>query len=308
VHQVSGRWRLGLALALVTSLCWGILPIALKLALEGMDAYTITWYRFAVASVILGGILALTRRLPSLKPLGKRGWLLVALALFGLVANYILYLIALDYASPTVNQTVIQLSPICLLLGGLIVFKERFSRRQWIGFAVLVPGLLLFFNNRLGELTQLDRGLGLGVLLLLFASVLWAGYALAQKQLLKTLSSQQILFVLYVGAVLLILPMSHPGELHELEPLPFWMLAFSCANTLIAYGAFAEALEHWEVSRVSAVLALAPLFTIVGMGLVGTLAPGLLAPEALNGLSIGGALMVVAGSAMTALGGGPEPG
>jgi len=308
VHQVTGRWRLGLALALVTALCWGILPIALKLALEGMDAYTITWYRFAVATVILGGILALTRRLPSLRTLGRRGWLLIAVALFGLVANYILYLIALDHASPTVNQTVIQLSPICLLLGGLIVFKERFARRQWIGFAILIPGLLLFFNDRLDELTQLDRGLGLGVLLLVFASVVWAGYALAQKQLLKTLNSQQILWILYVGAVLIIFPMSHPGELRALEPLPLWMLIFSCANTLIAYGAFAEALEHWEVSRVSAVLALAPLFTIVGMWTVESLVPGLLAPEKLSGLSIGGALMVVAGSAMTALGGGPEPG
>lgn len=306
MHRVTGRWRLGLTLALVTAVCWGVLPIALTLALKGMDAYTITWYRFAVAAVVLGIVLGATRRLPSLRVIGRTGWILMAIALFGLVANYILYLIALEHATPTVNQTVIQLSPICLLLGGLILFKERFSPRQWIGFAILIPGLLLFFNDRLPELANLRGGLGLGVVLLVFAAVVWAGYALAQKQLLKTLNSQQILWLLYIGAVVVLLPVSKLGEIRGLEPLPMWMLVFSCANTLVGYGAFAEALEHWEVSRVSAVLSLAPLFTLLGMWLVETLTPGLIEPERLNALSIGGALLVVTGSALTALGGGPE--
>lgn len=303
MHQVTGRWRLGLALALITAICWGVLPIALKLTLEGMDAYTITWYRFAVAAVVLGMVLAATRRLPSLRTLDRKGWILLAVALTGLIGNYVLYLIALDHATPTVNQTVIQLSPICLLLGGLVFFKERFTPRQWLGFAVLIPGLLLFFNRRLPELTDLSGGLGLGVLLLVFASIVWAAYALAQKQLLKALNSQQVLWILYLGAVLLLWPWSRLGEIRGLDTLQMWMLIFSCLNTLVAYGAFAEALEHWEVSRVSAVLALSPLFTILGMWLVNTFAPGLLERDHLNAISVGGALLVVAGSALCALGG-----
>jgi drug/metabolite transporter (DMT)-like permease len=80
------------------------------------------------------------------------------------------------------------------------------------------------------------------------------------------------------------------------------MLLFCCANTLIGYGAFAEALEHWEISRVSAVLSLAPLITLTGMWLVEYLFPGVVEPEGLNTLSILGALLVVAGSALSALG------
>jgi len=38
MHSTSGRWRLGLALALTTAVCWGLLPIALKVTLTGMDA------------------------------------------------------------------------------------------------------------------------------------------------------------------------------------------------------------------------------------------------------------------------------
>jgi drug/metabolite transporter (DMT)-like permease len=167
---------------------------------------------------------------------------------------------------------------------------------------VLVVGLLLFFNRRLPELADLSGGLGLGVALLLIASAVWAVYGLVQKQLLRQMSSQQILWVLYLGAVALLLPFTRLGTIGALDALEFWMLVFCCANTLIGYGAFAEALEHWEVSRVGAVLALAPLFTLSGMWLLDSLAPGLVEPERLNGLSLFGALLVVAGSALCALG------
>ncbi|HEU4532080.1 MAG TPA: DMT family transporter [Steroidobacteraceae bacterium] len=303
MHQISGRWRLGLALALLTAACWGVLPIALKLLLEGMDAYTVTWYRFATSVAVLGVFLAATRNLPSVRTLGRMGWTLMLVALVGLVGNYVLYLLALRHVSPSVNQTVIQLAPIFLLFGGLFIYKERFTVWQRAGFVTLVTGLMLFFNRRLPELADVSAGLGLGVLLLLIAALVWAGYALAQKSLLKTLSSQQILWILYIGAVALLLPVSELGQIASLSPLQWALLAFSCANTLVAYGAFAEAMEHWEVSRVSAVLSISPLFTLVGMWLVNWLAPGYLQPEGLNLLSIGGALLVVTGSALTALGG-----
>ncbi len=302
MHRTSGRWKLGLTLALITAVVWGVLPIALKLTLSGMDAYTITWYRFAVSALVLGVILVATHRLPAVSSLTGRDWLLLAIALLGMVTNYILYLLALHHATPTVNQTVIQLAPMFLLLGGLIYFRERFSRWQWLGFVILVAGLVLFFNRRLPELADLRGGLGLGVALLVIAAVVWAIYGLVQKQLLKRMSSQQILWLLYIGAVMLLLPPAELGTIRDLDALEFWMLAFCCANTLIGYGAFAEALEHWEISRVSAVLALAPLCTLAGMSLVERWAPNLLEPERFNSASIFGALLVVAGSALCALG------
>ena len=302
MHRTSGRWKLGLALAVITAALWGLLPIALKLALTGMDPYTITWYRFAVSGLIIGLILAATHRLPAVASLTRRDWLLLVMALLGLVLNYICYVFALHHVTPTVNQTVIQLAPMFLLLGGLLYFRERFSRRQWLGFAALILGLLLFFNHRLRELADLGDGMGLGVILLVIAAVVWAVYGLVQKHLLKAMSSQQILWLLYLGAVLLLLPFSQLGTVRDLGALEFWMLAFCCANTLLGYGAFAEALEHWEISRVSAVLSLAPLFTLSGMWLIERIAPDLLEPEGLNALSIVGALLVVGGSAVCALG------
>jgi drug/metabolite transporter (DMT)-like permease len=296
------NWKRGLALALVTATAWGLLPLALTIMLEALDPYTITWFRFLTAALVLGGFLAVTRQLPSLSSFDSRTWLIFGVALVGLVGNFVLYLVALRFTSPTINQTVVQLSPMLLLLGGLMVFNEKFSPRQWLGFVVLVVGLVLFFNRRLVELRDLSGGLGLGVALLVIASIIWALYGLAQKTLLRRLTSQQILMLIYTGATVLLLPTASPDAITHLNTLQAWTLTFCCANTLIAYGAFVEALECWDVSRVSAVLALAPLLTMTSMVLIQYVAPGLLQPEGLNAASVVGALLVVGGSALCALG------
>lgn len=315
MHATTGRWRLGLALALTTAVFWGLLPIALRITLTGMDAWTLTWYRFATASVALGAYLAWRRRLPIRAPLTRRGWWLYLAALLCLVANYVGYLVALELTSPTVAQVLIQLAPLFLLFGGVLVFRERFAPLQWAGFLLLVVGLGVFFHDRIAEVFSIRSRLGLGVVVMLFAALAWAVYGLAQKQLLAELASEQVLFLLYLGAVPLLLPPAALAQLLELDRLQLGMLAFCCANTVIAYGCFAEALEHWEVSRVSAVVTLAPVFTLLGVEAAAWLWPAEAPAELLSGWNVLGALLVVAGSMTAALGarasrppaGGPAP-
>jgi len=302
MHKTSGRWRLGLALALTTAVFWGLLPIALKVTLTGLDAWTLTWYRFATASVALGIFLAWRRRLPLQAPLTRRGWWLYLAALLCLVANYVSYLVSLELTSPTVAQVLIQLAPVFLLFGGLLVFRESFAPLQWAGFGVLVVGLAVFFHDRLAEVFAIETRLGLGVAVMLFAAISWALYALAQKQLLTQLASEQVLFLLYVGAVPLLLPPAQLAQVLALDSLQLGMLAFCCANTVIAYGCFAEALEHWEVSRVSAVVTLAPIFTLLGVHAAAWLWPAAAPAEALSAWHLLGAALVVGGSMTTALG------
>ena len=301
MQTAPGNWRIGLPMALTTAVLWGMLPIALKVALTGLDAWTISWWRFAVSMLGLAAFLVWRGGLPKPRDAGRLALALLAVAIVALTGNYVLYLIALDHTTPSVAQVVIQLAPLLLILGGVFVFHERFERRQWIGFAVLIVGLLLFFNRRLPLLLEPTEGLGLGVALMVLSAVSWATYGLAQKRLLDHFTAPQVFLMIYVGATLLLLPASKPAAVADLDGLQLGMLAFCCANTLAAYGAFGEALHHWDVSRVSAVLSTAPLFTILSMWLVEFAGLGLVEPEGLNALSVVGALGVVAGSMVTAL-------
>jgi drug/metabolite transporter (DMT)-like permease len=302
LHRPSGRLALGFGLASTTMLLWGVLPLALRRALREIDPVTLTGVRFTVSAVVLCAVLAATGRLPALRGLDRTGLRLLAVATLGLAANYIGYLLGLDHTSPANAQVMIQTGPLLLALGGLLVFGERFNRLQWIGFGVLVLGLGVFFA---GQLAALGRELGrylAGVAWIGFAAITWAIYGLAQKQLLRTLSSQGVMLCIYVGCALFFVPFSQPSVLWKLTAEGWWVLAFCTANTLVAYGAFAAALEHWEASRVSAVLALTPLGTLAATVVAARALPAEGIPDPLSATSWAGALLVVGGSLLTALG------
>ncbi|KKO46543.1 membrane protein [Arsukibacterium ikkense] len=302
MHQITGRSLIGLLLALTTAILWGALPIALKILLDIMSANTITAIRFLAAAVIVGLWLAARGKLPVLKRLYNRkvAWLML-IAVVGLLSNYIMYLSGLNYLSAETGQVVIQLAPFLMMLGGIVIFKEKLLLWQKVGAVTLLGGLLLFFNERLVELVLQASSETLGVLLVIAAGITWAAYALAQKQLLVSYSSKQIMYLLYVAGTVCFMPVSDFAPLLTMSNLHWALLVFCCLNTVVAYGAFAEALHHWEASKVSAVLAVTPLFTILFANLTGWLFPDFLAAQQLNIWSWLGALMVVTGSALTAL-------
>ncbi|MGP8541715.1 DMT family transporter [Pseudomonas protegens] len=302
MHVSSGRWVYGLFLALLTALLWGILPIKLKQVLQVMDPVTVTWFRLTVSGGCLLAYLAAVGRLPRWRVLGPKGIWLVPISVCGLVGNYVLYLMGLNLLSPGTAQLVVQMGPILLLIASLFVFKERFSLGQGLGLLVLLIGFVLFFNQRLSELLTSLSDYTAGVLTILAASAVWTFYALGQKQLLSVWNSLQVMMVIYLFCALLLTPWAHPLEALELNPLQGWLLLACCLNTLIAYGAFAEALAHWEASRVSATLAITPLVTFVAVAWAAWLWPEYVQAEQINGLGYGGALLVVLGSALTALG------
>ncbi|MEE1922804.1 DMT family transporter [Pseudomonas sp. 148P] len=302
MHTTSGRWAYGLFLALSTAVLWGILPVKLKQVLQVMDPVTVTWYRLLVSGGLLFAWLAASRRLPSFTVLGRRGKGLVALCILGLTGNYVLYLVGLKLVSPGTAQLVVQIGPVLLLVGSVLVFKERFSLTQGFGLALLLVGFGLFFNQRLEELLTSLGAYTTGVLVILLASTVWVFYALGQKQLLTVWNSMQVMMVIYLSCALLLTPWAHPLEVLQLSALQGWLLFACCLNTLVAYGAFAEALAHWEASRVSATLAITPLVTFVTVALAAWLWPDFVSAEQINHLGYIGALVVVSGSALTALG------
>jgi drug/metabolite transporter (DMT)-like permease len=149
LHQTSGRWRLGLALALITTFLWGILPIALVVTLQALDVYTVTWFRFFMAFGLLAAYLAARKQLPELQKLRSPLLGMLAIATVGLGLNYLLFLQGLVLTSPTTTEVVIQLAPVLLGLGAIAIFKERYTLHQWVGLGVLTLGFALFFHEQL---------------------------------------------------------------------------------------------------------------------------------------------------------------
>ena len=163
-------------------------------------------------------------------------------------------------------------------------------------------GFVLFFHEQLRTLITGASNYLIGSSLIIIAAAAWAVYALAQKQLLQQLSSANVMLIIFGGCALMFSPVAAPQKIFTISPLHLGTLLFCGLNTLVAYGAFAEALENWEASRVSAVISLAPLCTLVAVEVVSSVMPNLFAPEPLTNLGILGAILVVSGCMAIALG------
>ncbi len=302
LHRTTGNWRLGLGLSSIAVILWGLVPVALAIVLKKLDVYTINWFRFATAFILLGCYLAKQGNLPKVARLQSVPFYLLAIAILGLIGNYIFFVLGLNATSPSHAEVVIQLAGVFLSLGGLVIFKERYTRYQWMGVGVLVAGFIGFFYEQLKVfVADSDRYIS-GSVMLIIAGLSWAIYALIQKQLLTKLDSMHIMWIIYGACGLLFWTIATPQALFQLNSIEWLALIFCGLNTFIAYGAFAESLQHWEASRVSAILALAPIFTIVAMAITSWLAPGLVAPEHITPLGLIGAILIVSGSVSISLG------
>lgn len=298
---MSNHWQ-GFWLSLLTAALWGILPVFLKLCLQVMDSSTITWYRFAFAGIFVFIVLAKQRALPQLSRLSRANLALVLVAALALVLNYVSNVEGLVYIDAETVQVVMQLAPLMLMLGGIVIYKERFSRIEGMGAMILLLGLATFFKDQLSVMFSSFSDYSLGVLIVIFASGCWAIYALLQKKSLRVLTAKQLTLIIYSLGVLLLAPFAEFGILLQLNALQAFALLFCCLNTVLAYGAFTEALALWDAAKVSAILALSPVFTFISMKLALFVWPAHFVASDLTIWSYIGAMVVVVGSMTAALG------
>ena len=209
--MVSGRWKFGLLLALTTAILWGVLPIALKGVMETLDPITTTFFRFALAALLLTPYILLRSRHTSGLSLfsrlrSPRLFLQMLAAGLLLTTNYALYILGLQRTTAEAAQIVIQAAPMLLLLSGVWLFGERLSKLQWFGCICFITGLCVFFSPRFYDVFIAVNAYGIGVMLILIAALVWTGYAIMQKFLLQQFSSQETMVLFYWIGTLAFLP------------------------------------------------------------------------------------------------------
>ncbi len=287
-------------LSLVTVLFWSTLPIALKVSLEAVDAWSLTWLRFAFAAAVTWLLLRRSARpRRSLTTLSRGEWLWLLLAGLMLAGNYVFFLYGLDYTSPGNAQVFIQLAPLLMALGGVLLLGERFSALQTLGAFAILCGLLLFFNDQISVMVSGQYRTGLWIMVA--AAITWAVYALIQKSLSASLSSQSVLLLVYLVATVVLLPGFRPAAFTDLSVGQWLAVAYACINTVVAYGAFAEAIRLWNASRVGMVLALTPAVTLLVINSAAWLWPTLVQPEQIHAFGWGGLVLIVSGSMLASL-------
>ncbi len=287
-----GRYLRGLGMILLTTLLWGILPILQKVALNRLSAGSIVWFRFLCAFAILYPLLHFGKRSPA--ALLKRPPVLGLVAGVCLAGNYFGVVQGIELTGPTHVAILIQLAPALLVIAGMLIFKERISRVQALGFLVAGFGFFLFFKDKLAFVTDTLQ-FHVANAWVIFGAVAWVVFMICQKNLSEKYGAQSLNLLVYGVAALALMPTVSWADFENLS-FGYWaLMALLGLNTLFAYGALAEAVRCIPLAHISVVTAVNPLITMAVVKLMNTLEVSWIPPEHLGTMGVVGALIAVAG-------------
>ena len=301
------RATLGAFLIFYAMLCFGSLPLLLKVLIVEIDPITLTWYRFFFAGLSIAIVSGFdgVRRFKAAVGNPSIRWILLGAGL-GLSANYTLYMSGLGYLTPGTAQIVLQLSPFFVIFGGVFLYREIFTRRQWLGVLLLVIGCGLFFNERLDQFRSLSSAFATGAGLIVLAAVAWAIFVLLQKRLVQTIDARTTMIGCYATGAIVFAAVVNHGKIWQLDARMAAILVFCIAVTATSYLAFTSSLRHLKAATAGIAMANIPLVTLAGSLAIGPYVDRL-PPENLNTLALIGAGIVVIGSILGALPSKTEP-
>lgn len=251
---------LGVLLATLTSVLWGTVPLAGKVALPGITASSLSVLRLSIATVFLLAMMRWRTGTP-IRTLLAPPPRLVYLAAIGLACNYAFYMLGLERAGAATSQVLIQLAPLFLLLLGIVWLRERPRPRQLAGAALALSGLVLVSWASSGGAFAHSGTLAAGIACIVFSALTWGFYAAAHKRLGEQHSAGRTMMWIFALAALALAPTIPFEPARHADAVQGWAIAYLCVNTIVAYWAFAESLRHIEASVVAVITTLGPVVT-----------------------------------------------
>ena len=282
----------GFLYVVAATLLWSAVPICVKFALRAVDAYTISWIRFALGALILFA-LQRVRRVPL--RLQRRDVGMTVVAAVGIGVNYMMYIRGLQSTTASAGNIVVEFEVVSLVILSWIWLKERMTRGKVIGMAVTFSGVFfaLWNGQNLSNLVASENFFG--NMLILVAAPLWAIYAIAQKTLMdRGVGASSSLVYIFALAAIITLPSVGIGFELRGPVTPTVVAALFVLvvlSTALAYIMIGKGLELLDASTAGMITCLLPIFTIVNARIfLGEQVTGLLAVGA--GLVVAGILII----------------
>jgi drug/metabolite transporter (DMT)-like permease len=180
----------GILLIIVSAASFGTLPIfTLYAYADGMDALTIMFFRFTLASAVMVGILV-ARREPL--PRGILLFLPTGMGAIGYVGQAFCYLTALKYASAGLVVLLLYLYPVFVAVLSAVLLRERITGIKMFALGLALVGTALTVGPEGGQLP--------GILLAAMAALICSVYILVGAQVMRQMSVWQASTVIFVSA------------------------------------------------------------------------------------------------------------
>lgn len=184
---------------IATNIMWGASAPIFKWSLQSVSPFTFAFFRFFLAALIL---LPFTMHKLAIKKSDLSR--LISLSFIGFFVHISVFLFGLTL-STSINAPIIASSaPIFLILGSMLLLKEKIKRKTIIGTVVSLLGVLVIILRPV-----LDSGIDgaiIGNILFVFSTISFVIYTLLLKEFKLHYSSITITFWLFAIAAVLFFP------------------------------------------------------------------------------------------------------
>lgn len=291
--------RTAVAATVLSGLLWGSSFVVVKLGLRTIDPYWFVFMRFATASAIAIGYVAVLGRLSGLRA-ALRHPLVIWLGVTNAV-GFVMQFQGQTLTTASKAALFVNSSTILVAIASWFVFRERLTR---VKTAAIVLGMIGVVMVTTGGRFRLMPGAELtGDALIFGAAIIWTAFILLNKRIVaEHIADVRVLTAAMVTVTALTaLPLAAVfgrGGLPELS-LDLWVVVYTALFcTVLPF-----LLWTWGLKRISATGSCVILLVEVVFAL--TLATVVLGERLSTGVMLG-AVLIVSAVALTSLGGGDE--
>ena len=206
------------------AVCYGTNPLgALYLYEDGINANSVLFYRFALAVVMLGMLMAARRK--SLKGSRRELSLLCALGVVFSTSSITLYF-SFCFMDAGIASTLLFVYPVMVAVIMALLFKERLPAVSVFAIMLALSGIAMLYHGD-GGATLSTRG----VMLVMFSSLSYAVYIVVVNKSPLRMSSMKLTFYVLFFGMLTVLTNSFITGLHiQMLTTPrMWSCAFMLA-------------------------------------------------------------------------------
>jgi len=256
----------GIVCGILSAVCYGTNPLgALPLYQEGENTSSVLFFRFLMAVILLGSLLAVRR----FSFVVNRHQLRV-LALLGVLfaGSSITYYQSFHFMDAGIASTILFVYPVMVAAIMALCFHERLARITLVAVALAMAGIALLYQGPAGATLST-----LGVILCILSSAFYAVYIVVIKQAdLGGLPSLLITFYAMFFCMLCLLAYSFASpDLHiMLPPTPrawFYTCWLGLVPTVLSLEFMTIAVQHIGPTPTAIMGALEPL-TAVAIGVM----------------------------------------
>jgi len=181
---------------------WGIYFISTKMMTDVIDQVNIGFFRYVLA-VLFVGVIAIAKRVDL--RVTKADFIVFFLAgLLGIFLYSILESTALTIISAEAASIITGLTPMAMVIGNYLVYKERISLKELILILLSIAGVFLVLVKDLLTATSLMDIVG--YLIMLASIVSWTVYSLITKKVSAKYSGIKVTAIQSMIALVLFLP------------------------------------------------------------------------------------------------------